>query len=64
MLKVSGSAGVVQETARIGAVGDTGNRTGTGPGDHGVATLCDHWGDLCPRFQKTVQTPLVLLRTV
>ncbi|MFE7213800.1 hypothetical protein ACFU93_28225, partial [Streptomyces sp. NPDC057611] len=31
------------EVARIGAVGDTGNRTGTGPGDHGVATLCDHW---------------------
>lgn len=26
------------------------NRTGTGPGDHGVATLCDHWGGLCPRF--------------
>jgi hypothetical protein len=30
------------EVARIGAVGDTGNRTGTGLGDHGVATLCDH----------------------
>ncbi|GGV22556.1 hypothetical protein GCM10010260_73610 [Streptomyces filipinensis] len=29
---------------------DTGNRTGTGPGDHGVAALWDHWGDLCPRF--------------
>lgn len=37
------------EVARIGAVGDTGNGTGTGSGDHGVATLCDHWG-VCPRF--------------
>lgn len=30
------------KVTRIGAVGDTGNRTSTGPGDHGVATLCDH----------------------
>jgi hypothetical protein len=30
------------EAAQIGAVGDPGNRTGTGLGDHGVATLCDH----------------------
>ena len=24
-----------------------GSRTGTGLGDHGVATLCDYLGDLC-----------------
>jgi len=27
--------------------GTPGSRTGTGLGDHGVATLCDHRGDLC-----------------
>ncbi|MCF4135730.1 hypothetical protein L1856_00445 [Streptomyces sp. Tue 6430] len=40
-----------QEVARMGAVGDVGNRTGAGLGDHAVATLCDHRGDLCPRFE-------------
>ncbi|WP_394816310.1 aromatic-ring hydroxylase C-terminal domain-containing protein [Streptomyces mooreae] len=38
------------EAARTGVVGDVGSRTGAGAGDQGVATLCDHWGDLCPRF--------------
>ncbi|MFI0714397.1 hypothetical protein ACH4SK_27855 [Streptomyces inhibens] len=47
----SHGAAAACEVGRIGAVGDVGNSTGTGPGDHGVATLCDHWGDLCPRFE-------------
>ncbi|MGX1755357.1 aromatic-ring hydroxylase C-terminal domain-containing protein [Streptomyces lydicus] len=38
------------EAARTGVVGDVGHSTGAGAGDQGVATLCDHWGDLCPRF--------------
>jgi transposase len=35
------------EVAQIGAVVVPGGKTGTGPGDHGVATLCDHWANLC-----------------
>ncbi|WP_329447887.1 aromatic-ring hydroxylase C-terminal domain-containing protein [Streptomyces sp. NBC_01426] len=35
----------------MGAVGDVGNSAGTGLGDHAVATFCDHWGDVCPRFE-------------
>jgi hypothetical protein len=31
-------------------MGSPGNKAGTGLRDHGVATLCDHWGDLCPSF--------------
>ncbi|MFJ1846530.1 acyl carrier protein [Streptomyces sp. NPDC088146] len=32
-------------------VGHPGSEAGTGLCDHRVATLCDHWGDLCPSFQ-------------
>jgi hypothetical protein len=39
----------VLEVAPIGVVVVPGGRTDTGPGDHGVATLCDHRGDLCLR---------------
>lgn len=39
---------VFLELAQIGGVGSPGGKVGTGSGDHGVATLCDHWGRLCP----------------
>ncbi|MDP8928716.1 MAG: hypothetical protein M3O70_09110, partial [Actinomycetota bacterium] len=36
------------ELAQIGGVGVPRSKPDTGLRDHGVTTLCDHWGDLCP----------------
>lgn len=48
------------ELAQIGGVGSTGSNAGTGPGDHGGVTLCDHRG-LCaplPSWRLYVQGPV------